>query len=105
MRLKAKAPSVLTTTGWVDEAKGITHVPIEEGMKLPERHVAPCVMGAAFAFAIVSSVVKVLEATRINVRVGSSGRSVSVICAPSTFETKCGRKSGRSSRCCCWLRS
>ena len=36
-------------------------------------------------------VVKVFKATMTSVVVGSSFASVSAICAPSTFETKCVR--------------
>ena len=46
---------------------------------------------AESALAIVSCVVKVLEAIRKSVRRGSSPFSVSARCAPSTFETKCVR--------------
>ena len=47
------------------------------------------------ALVMVSWVVKVLEATMNSVRAGSSPARVSARCAPSTLETKCGRRSGR----------
>ncbi len=46
---------------------------------------------AVCALVIVSMVVKVLDAMMKRVRFGSSPFSVSAMCAPSTFETKCAR--------------
>ena len=46
---------------------------------------------AARAFAIVSRVVKVLDATMNSVRAGSSPARTEVRCAPSRLETKCTR--------------
>jgi len=48
---------------------------------------------AVAALAIVSCVVKVLDATRNSVVAGSSPRSVSAMCVPSTLDTKCARSS------------
>ena len=50
---------------------------------------------ALSAFVIVSCVVKVFDATMKSVRRGSSRDRVWTRCAPSTFETKCGLRSGR----------
>ena len=47
---------------------------------------------AEAALVMVSSVVKVFEAITNRVRAGSSSASVSTRWAPSTFETKCGRR-------------
>ena len=81
------------------------------------RAVQQPVARASRALVIVSCVVKVLEATMNSVRSGSSPRSVSARCVPSTLETKCsaqacGRRRasaprspspgrGRSRRCRC----
>jgi hypothetical protein len=46
---------------------------------------------AVRALAMVSAVVKVLEAMTNSVRRGSSRRATSAKCAPSTLETKCVR--------------
>ncbi len=57
---------------------------------------------AEAALVMVSCVVKVLEATTNSVRAGSSPARVSARCAPSTLDTKCGRRSARWNGVSAW---
>ena len=84
--LPVSMPNAATASALVDSAAKWRATALSSGAACSSHSRAEA------ALVIVSSVVKVLEATRNSVVAGSSAFSVSQMSVPSTLETKCTRR-------------